>query len=92
VLRLREPTPRVDPGASFSSIHLRSCRQYTGAVKPLRGRIAARDVDNLVKQLTAVLDAYALGLIDSEALAWQAGNLGARLGAIAARGDLRVAS
>ena len=39
-----------------------------------------------------LLEARELGVIDAEAFAWQAGNIGARLGAMAARGDLRVAS
>gem|GEM_PF-2254663 len=39
-----------------------------------------------------MLDAYNLGLIDNEALAWRVGNIGARLGAMAARGELQVAS
>jgi hypothetical protein len=92
VRRPREATPSVDLGVGSSSIHLRSCKQYTRTIKPLRARMVARDVDDLAKQLTVLLEARELGVIDAEGFAWQAGNLGARLGAMAARGDLRVAS
>jgi hypothetical protein len=87
----REAAPRVELGAGFST-HLRTCKQYTSTVKPLRARQVARDVDDLAKQLAALLEARDLGVIDAETFAWQAGNLGARLGVLAARGDLRVAS
>ncbi len=90
--RLREAAPRVDLGAGFSSIHLRTCRHYTCTDKSLRARQVTRDVDDLAKQLAVLLEARELGVIDAEAFAWQAGNIGARLGAMAARGDLRVAS
>jgi hypothetical protein len=91
VHRLREAAPRVDPGAGFST-HLKTCRQYTSTVKPLRARQVARDVDDLAKQLAVLLEARKLGVIDDEAFAWQAGNVGARLGAMASRRELRSAS
>jgi hypothetical protein len=87
VHRLREATPRIQLGAGFST-HLRTHRQHN-TVKSLRAYTAARDVEDLAKQLTVVLDAYGLGLIDAESFAWQVGNIGARLGVLAARGDLR---
>jgi hypothetical protein len=71
----------------------------TGLVDPIEGypdqlapRRTWRDCDSDIAELRHLLDAHERGEIDLESFGWQVGNIGARLGAWAARGELRVAS
>ena len=55
-------------------------------------RRAQRDAGQLIEYLRFQLAAFDDGRFDLEGIAWEVGLIGAKLGAMASRGELRVAS
>ena len=55
-------------------------------------RRAQHDARQLIEYLRFQLAAFDDGRFDLEGIAWEVGLIGARLGAMASRGELRVAS